>query len=325
MNHDSSDEARRLARHWNGMGAAELDRYLVQEVEHPALNPQSILIRAFLIDRLFPGQGTELVEEETYFAACACHALLGIREGWFPRLRLLLKKAPDHAELPGFLRGEMRERWGGRLDLLDLLDELNRRGSGGFDDFHCPFEEAWRAFLETRGSSPCKLLELACGSANDYRFLTAYGIGRFLDYTGVDISSENIRNAKRRFPEIDFRVGDAAALDLPDRSFDVVFAFDLFEHLSADGLEKALRETLRVAVGEVWISLFNAGNVPEHDIRPVDDYHWNLLSLSRLVEVVESAGFEAGIIPVARELERRFPGYRHYNPEAHILMAKRGG
>ncbi len=42
------------------------------------------------------------------------------------------------------------------------------------------------------------MLEAACGSANDYRFLHAFGFAPFLDYAGFDISPKNIDNARRR-------------------------------------------------------------------------------------------------------------------------------
>lgn len=50
---------------------------------------------------------------------------------------------------------------------------------------------------------------------------------------GVDLSPEAIDYARSRYggPNVDFRVGDLLALDLPDASFDVVCSFETIEHL----------------------------------------------------------------------------------------------
>ena len=50
------------------------------------------------------------------------------------------------------------------------------------------------------------VLEAACGSANDYRFIEAFGLARLLDYTGFDLCEKNIFNAKQLFPMAQFNV-----------------------------------------------------------------------------------------------------------------------
>ena len=122
---------------------------------------------------------------------------------------------------------------------------------------------------------------------------------------------------------MNFAVGDACTLEFEDESFDLVCAFDLYEHLSPSGLEKALSETLRVAKDEVWISFFNAEDRTAHQFEEVGDYHWNLLSLGQLGASIGRAGFEVDSISVSHELERRFPDYGHYNSEAYLLTATR--
>jgi hypothetical protein len=66
-----TEEGRRLGEHWGRIGPRELDRYLVQDLEHPAYNAQSVLIRLFIIDRLFPAEATSIIEAELYYSACA--------------------------------------------------------------------------------------------------------------------------------------------------------------------------------------------------------------------------------------------------------------
>jgi hypothetical protein len=71
------------------------------------------------------------------------------------------------------------------------------------------------------------------------------------------------------------------------------------------------------------MSFFNAGDHSQHTFREVEDYHWNLLSVSLLEEEVRASGFDVEVYPVPEVLESRFEGYRHYNQEARILVASR--
>lgn len=316
-------EGKVLGQHWDRIGSDTLDRYLVQDVENPAFNPQSVFIRAFLLDRLFPGEASGLIEEELFFATCCCYALLGHRIGWFPDLYRKVKSGCPDPDLPVFLRSGNRQRLGARFELSDVYSALAICIATGFDDFRSPFERLWRDWIRSRDAEPFKILELGCGSANDFRYFDSYGLTALCEYSGIDVSEANVRNAKRRFPHVQFRVGDACAIGAADQSFDVTVAFDLYEHLSEDALSLAVSESLRVTKDELWISLFNASDITSHQIKPVDDYHWNLLSLCELQRDIQARGFEVEIISVSKQLEGRFEGYRHYNQEAHILIATR--
>lgn len=318
-------EGRRLAAHWSRYGRDQLDSYLIQEVEHPAVNPQSVLIRSFLADRLHPGRFDDLIERELYFSACATFALLGQRHGWFEQLSATLRDPDADNLLPRFMQRGFREQHALEFDVTDLFDRLSACRATGFDRFKGPFETLWRGAL-AGAAHPAQrpaVLELACGSANDYRFWADFGLGAMIDYTGVDVCPDNIANAAARFPGVRFETGDACRLPLPDREFDVVVAFDLYEHLSAEGLRLALAETARVGRDELWLSLFNAGHIPEHDIQPKGDYHWNLLSLPHLAGELGDHGYECQVVDVEGELQSRFPGYQHYDKGSFIMLARR--
>ena len=327
-------EGRQMGKVWSRYGSAQLDRYLIQEVEHPALNAQSVLMRSFLMDRLFPGRFHDLIERELYFSAVASFGLLALREGWFSQLRDALLSAgeddipgPDPA-LPGFLTVGFRPAPG--FSVTGLMDQLLECSRQGFDQFKSPFEDEIRQALASstagEGGTPDRrpmVLELACGSANDFRFWHQFGFADRIDYCGVDVCPENIANARTRFPQHDFRVADACALPMADASADVVVAFDLYEHLSEQALEQAIAETARVSRDELWLSFFNAAPVSAHEFRPVDGYHWNLLSLDLLVRELALHDFQSQVVDVAAELSARFPGYRHHNEQAFVLLAGR--
>lgn len=318
-----TEEGTRLGQHWDRIGSSGLDRYLIQDVEHPAYNAQSVLIRSFIIDRLFPTEATSIVEAELYYSACASFALAENRAGNFARHYNAIKHGAHGYELPPFLQNETRDRFAKHFDVLKLIDDLAICLSVGFDHFKSPFELAWKNFLSGRDFHLCHLIEFGCGSANDYRMWAASGVSSLLDYTGIDVSSSNIKNARKRFCDENFIVGDVCSIDADDESFDVTVAFDVYEHLSPTALTLALGESLRVTRDECWMSFFNADLRPEHIFRQVGDYHWNLLSIQLLASEVRASGFDVEIYSIPEILESRFDGYRHYNREAHIIVARR--
>src|SRR5215217_3383450 len=110
------------------------------------------------------------------------------------------------------------------------------------------FAQRWRDALTGCQAIPLRVVEFACGSANDYRYFVEYGLAQFLDYTGrIDLSEKNVANAKRRFPDTDFRVGSILSLPEKRRSVDYVIGYDILEHLSLQGMFTALKTAERIA------------------------------------------------------------------------------
>ena len=105
-------------------------------------------------------------------------------------------------------------------------------------------------------------IEPACGSANDFRFLHAFGIDRWLDYTGFDLCAANVANARAMFPQARFVEGNVFAIPAADKSCDLCFTHDLFEHLSPAGCERALAEVCRVTRQGLCLGFFNMHEAP---------------------------------------------------------------
>src|SRR5262249_878250 len=167
--------------------------------------------------------------------------------------------------------------------------------------------EALRTAAQT--STPCSqpltLLEPACGSANDYRFLQSYGLSNLLDYTGFDLCPKNIANAQTLFPRTRFAVGNVFEIDAADWTFDLCLLHDLFEHLSLEGLEVAVREVCRVTRRSICVGFFQMDEISEHVVRPLDDYYWNLLSVGRLKTSFASQGFTAQVVHISTFLRQQ--------------------
>jgi ubiquinone/menaquinone biosynthesis C-methylase UbiE len=85
-----------------------------------------------------------------------------------------------------------------------------------------------------------KLLDIATGPG----YVAGAAAQRGANALGVDFSSAMVAEAQRRFPNVDFREGDAEALPFPDENFDAVTMN--FGLLHVGQPERAIREVHRI-------------------------------------------------------------------------------
>lgn len=85
-----------------------------------------------------------------------------------------------------------------------------------------------------------KVLDIGCG------------MGEFAPYTspakyvGIDISEENIRKAKNKYPQGEFLVMDATKTIYKDNTFHYIVCIETIEHLTIDELRGLLKEMKRI-------------------------------------------------------------------------------
>lgn len=290
-------ESRRLQASWSKHRAEMLDDYLVTGYQNPRVNAQSILTRHFLVRALFGSDFDPLMRKELEFGVSA-HA--AIREG-AREAGIKVRPRADPAE-----RARIKE-----VSAVNTEREEE-------------FEYRWNEVLSARTADPISVLELACGSANDYRFFDSYGLARFLRYTGVDLNQSNIDNARARFPDVDFGVADMLRLPFGDDAFDYVIAFDIFEHLSLRSMERALSEAMRVARSGLALTFFVMADVPEHTERQLKKYHRNELSRPRIEELIRSRFPTVDAKHIKTLLIDEFQASGYYNKRAWTITAKRG-
>jgi ubiquinone/menaquinone biosynthesis C-methylase UbiE len=118
-------------------------------------------------------------------------------------------------------------------------------------------QEADRHLIETVGLKPgMRLLDICCGPG--------YGAGlaaaRGAKACGIDFAPAMVDQAKRRFPAVEFRVGDAEALDFPDASVDAAICPFGLMHLNDP--DRAIAEAFRVLKPGARYG-FAAWSVPE--------------------------------------------------------------
>ncbi len=278
-----------LARSWMRHDQRTLRDYLVQGVEDPRINVQSILTRHFLIERLFGKRFGEVMNQELRFALVVNWLLKLIKASVSPwQLHELLdgllegQREAEGLEIPAFLSQIFAS-----LSLPNYICDLLSWAPVETTDVPITeylmntFGAIWRELLQREQPGHISVLEPACGSANDYRFIDTYGISRLLDYHGFDLCEKNIRNAQGMFPQACFAMGNVLEIAAPDKTFDYCFVHDLFEHLSVEAMELAITEICRVTRQDICIGFFNMHETDEHSVKSVGNYHWNKLSLAR--------------------------------------------
>jgi ubiquinone/menaquinone biosynthesis C-methylase UbiE len=84
------------------------------------------------------------------------------------------------------------------------------------------------------------LLDLGCGTGNYAGAFSHYAA----DVTGIDISAGMLRQARTKFPDIQFIQGDVTQLPFGSNTFDGAFTVQVLHHIKEKG--KFLKETFRV-------------------------------------------------------------------------------
>ena len=73
------------------------------------------------------------------------------------------------------------------------------------------------------------------------------------------------------------------------------------------------------------VGFFQMDEIPEHVVRPVDDYHCNLLSMARMKALFAAQGFGTQVVHVATFLRQRFGCDQTHNPDAYTFLLRRRG
>jgi SAM-dependent methyltransferase len=355
-------ETEKLARSWMQHEAGWLRDYLVAGVEDPRLNLQSVLTRHFITRAVSGDRFCHLMHEECRFAAVMNWlAKLARQAGQTDDLAVVLhslRRASDNAEgleIPPFILHTFR-LLPTHIDGVNLPNYVESFLAGsvvqeGRAQLHEPsldtFMNLWRTRwsaadtpLETdkgvgsrvreeagsdestRRARTVSVLEPACGSANEYRFLERCGLPPRMQYAGFDLCAKNVDNARALFPGVQFSVGNVFEIPAAAKSFDLCCVQDLFEHLSLEALPIAISEVCRVTREGLCLGFFNLDEIREHVARPMEDYHWNTLSLARLKEEFALHGFAAQAIQIGSFLQQEFGCHYTHNPNAYTLLLR---
>jgi ubiquinone/menaquinone biosynthesis C-methylase UbiE len=127
--------------------------------------------------------------------------------------------------------------------------------------------EAIEDFVEHLKSGDL-VLDAGCGAGRDSNRLTQAG----LKTIGIDISSGLITQAKKRFPELEFREGSFLELEFQDSKFNGIWAHASLVHLETEeDSERAIQEFSRVLKKNGILHLLVRAQVGENKTEVVSD------------------------------------------------------
>lgn len=309
--------------------------YLVSGVEDPRINVTSILARHFLTESLFGDRYSALADIEFRFAL-AMNWLLRLKKTTIDEedLQTILYALRNNAdnvegfEVPRFLLDTFKAlptRVDGCLIpnyIESFLCETEHSDKSGAtsQDIVGTFQSLWEELLDRESERVISVLEPACGSANDYRAIDAFGLAQFLEYTGFDLCEKNIQNAKALFPKSQFEVGNVFHIEAADKAFDYCYVHDLFEHLSIEGMEVAISEVCRVTNKAIVAGFFQMDEITDHIIRPIDDYHWNKLSMAKTKALFERHASNVEVVHLDTYLKFQYQYPETHNKDAYTFF-----
>lgn len=328
MKENLKQETQCLKKSWMKHDRKILRDYLVQDVEDQRINMQSILTRHFLIRQLFGERFEDLMEHELRFSLVMNWVLRLLKKPiCFSQLQAILdtllrgKNNAEGVEIPSYITETFTS-----LALPNYICDVLNGWPVETSDGSIPayllstFQVIWREVLACEHSKCISVLEPACGSANDFRFIDAFGIGHFLNYTGFDLCEKNIHNAKQMFPKICFEVGNVLEIDVRDKSFDYCFVHDLFEHLSIEAMEVAIGQICRVTRRGICAGFFNMYKGDRHIVKAVGSYHWNTLSVTETKAIFEQHEFSVDVIHIDTFLRSKFNFPDTHNKGAYTFI-----
>lgn len=315
--------------------AGTLDSYLISDVEDPRINIQSIITRSLLIDSIWPKQFTSLIRQELLFGVCMTFILKTLRSTASISHQQLLDALSqgdqicNDIKLPDYLQQTYNSLSANDQDIPDYITHalisipMDEDGPIA-ESALSTFENLWTLVLRDRDSQNISVIEPACGSANDYRFLHSYGVAGSLNYTGFDICKKNIANANRRFPKVNFICDDILNQAPRNQPHDYLYAHDLFEHLSLEALDVALAEAARLTRKQACLAFFSMADIDEHIVKPTSQYHCNTLSLAKVKKTLMKYAADIDVIHIDTFLKENFQCDDYHNKNAYTLIVSFG-
>jgi SAM-dependent methyltransferase len=157
--------------------------------------------------------------------------------------------------------------------------------------------------------------DLGCGPGHVARYLHDQGV-RML---GIDLSPRMIDSARQRSPDIEFRVGDMRALDLPDGALAGIVAFYSLIHIGEPEMGATLRELRRVlAPGGLLLVAFHIGEETVHR----DELWGHTVSLDfrfLMPSPIVARLIEAGFVVLERVEREPYPEVEHPSRRCYLL------
>jgi ubiquinone/menaquinone biosynthesis C-methylase UbiE len=162
--------------------------------------------------------------------------------------------------------------------------------------------------------------DVACGPGQVARYLD----DAKLPVMGIDASKAMIRHARATTTNVDYRIGDMTALDLPDASLAGMTAFYAIVHLEAERLTDVFREFRRVLAAQAPLLLsFHIGTGRLHRDEMWGekvDLDFVFFSMDTVLTALEAAGMR-----IQMKMERTpYQPLEHPSQRGYVLATRSG-
>ncbi len=165
----------------------------------------------------------------------------------------------------------------------NILSRVKKHYSLVYEKFSRTRDKPWYEinFLFNRyiEKNDC-VLDLGCGNGRFYELIKDR-----TNYFGIDNSEELISLARKRYPEADFKKGDALNIPFPDNYFNKVFSVSVLHHFpSKDLREDFLKECKRVLKpgGILIITVWDLTKKPRIKKLAYKNYFLKIIGKSKL-------------------------------------------
>jgi ubiquinone/menaquinone biosynthesis C-methylase UbiE len=183
------------------------------------------------------------------------------------------------SRLPNTTRGKrIDSRLALNPDQIKTLKQYGKEyfdGEIGYGGYY--YDGRWKPVAEemiehyklTKGS---KILEVGC--AKGYLMYEFFKLG-IINVYGCDISEYAISNVEKDISD-NFRVMSADSLDYPDAQFDLVVTIDCINNLDSDGVDRSIKEMMRVSNKDIFIRVGSYRTKEEYE----NIKRWGVTSLT---------------------------------------------
>lgn len=114
----------------------------------------------------------------------------------------------------------------------------------------------FRAFLIFVQLKPKKFLDIGCGTGKLIKWLRFFGV----DAYGLDFSQYAIDIADKEIKKY-IKLGNATNIPYPDNYFDLVFSFDLLNHIEQSKIRLVIKESIRVSSKYIYHKIYTRENI----------------------------------------------------------------
>jgi SAM-dependent methyltransferase len=154
--------------------------------------------------------------------------------------------------------------------------------------------------------------DLGCGSGHIGAYLQSFD----LRVVGIDLSPGMVDEARRRYPQVHFEVGDMLDLRLEENSLGGIVALYSIIHLRREELNIAFREMRRLLMpGGILLVAFHRGKGELHEDESLGmpvSFDCTMFEPDEVAQAMSEAGFAVTETTVRRPYQEEYPTHRVY-------------